>query len=151
MNLIMKASNNLQFPRGIELVGSAIIENDTGEILITQSPKWNNKWIMPGGHIEPGELILDAQVREAEEETGLNLKPIAVVAWGELINSKDFHRPAHFVYFDIHSKVIGGELKLDGTELTAYKWLKPEDALKMDLAESYDITVKKFIEYKNSE
>lgn len=146
----MDKIQHTQYPRGVELVGSAIIENDQGEILLTQSPKWHNKWLMPGGHIEPGETILGAQTREAEEETGLKLKPIAIIAWGELINSKDFHRPAHFIYFDIYSKVIGGELKLDGTELTAYKWLKPEDALRIDLAESYDVTIQKFIEYKHS-
>ena len=33
------------------------------------------KWCMFGGHIEPGERILDTAVREIEEETGLVLNP----------------------------------------------------------------------------
>ena len=43
--------NNQKFPKGVEIVGSAIIENDQGEILLVRAPKWHNKWTMPGGHI----------------------------------------------------------------------------------------------------
>ena len=101
---------NLKYPRGIELVNGAIIENSNGEILMTQSPKWNDKWCFPGGHVGPGETIIESIIRECEEETSLKLKVISVIRWGELINSKDFHRPAHFIYFDIYCKIISGEL-----------------------------------------
>lgn len=59
---------------------------------------------MPGGHIESGEKIEQAILREAEEEVGLKLVCLGVVTWGELIDSKDFYRPAHFIYFDILCK-----------------------------------------------
>ena len=137
----------MKFPRGVEIVGSAIIENDKGKILLVRSPKWSNKWTMPGGHIEPGETIIGAIEREAEEETGLKLKPVKIVAFGELIGSKDFHRPAHFIYFDLLCKVENDIVTLDNDELTDYMWVKPEDALKMDLAESYDQTIKDYLEY----
>jgi len=140
---------NSKFPRGLEAVSSAIIEDNEGRILLTQSPKWNNKWTLPGGHIEPGESFADAAIREAEEETGLKVKPVDIIAYGELIDSKDFHRPAHFIYFDVYCILNGGELKLDGQELTSYQWLTPKQALKLDLAESYSDTIQKLIEYKD--
>jgi nucleoside triphosphatase len=140
--------NISKYPRGIELVGGTTIENSNGEILMTQSPKWNNKWCIPGGHIEPGEMILEALTREGKEETNLDLEGVSVYYWGELINSKDFHRPAHFIFFDAYCRVVGGEVKLDEKELNDFKWLKPEEALKLDLAESYAESINKFIEYK---
>ncbi|MFH0937228.1 MAG: NUDIX domain-containing protein [Candidatus Daviesbacteria bacterium] len=136
------------YPRGVEVVCSAIIENSEGKILLTQSPKWNNKWVLPGGHIEPGETILQATSREVGEETGLELKSIATITSGDLISSKDFHRPAHFIYFDVYCKQTGGKLQLDDKELTAFKWVTPKEALTLDLAESYPETIQKFIDYK---
>jgi len=141
----------MTFPRGIEVVGSAIIENEKGEILLAQSPKWQNKWTLPGGHLEPGETIMEVAAREAEEETGLKTRPIAVIHWGELINPPDFHRPAHFIYFDSYCKVVGGALKLDNRELSTYQWVAPHEALKLDLATTYPETIKEFIKYLESE
>ncbi len=141
----MTDANN--YPRGIEIVGGAVIQNDQGQILLVKSPKWQNKWLLPGGHIDPGESIMNSQVRETLEETGLTVKPITIFAWGELINSKNFHRPAHFIYFDVYCQLISGDLKLDNKELTDYKWLMPEQALQLDLAKSYHKTIQDFITY----
>ena len=66
---------------------------------------------------------------------------------GELINSKDFNRPGHFIYFDVYCKVTGGKLRLHEA-LDAYRWVKPSDALKMDIGESYGKVLKEFIRYK---
>jgi len=65
-----------KYPRGIEVVSSAIIKNNSGEILLAQSQKWNNKWTLPGGHIKPGETIIKSVLREVEEETGFKISPI---------------------------------------------------------------------------
>ncbi len=35
-------NTNIQFPRGVEIVSSAIIENNQGEILLVKSEKWSN-------------------------------------------------------------------------------------------------------------
>ena len=139
-----------KFPRGVEVVGSVIIEDGEGKILLIKSPKWHNKWVMPGGHIEPGEKIAESQIRETEEETGLKLKFVSIIAYGELVDSKDFHRPAHFIYFDVLCKTDNKEIKLDGRELTEYKWVEPKEALKMDLGESYDKTIEEYLKYKGA-
>ncbi|MDO8559551.1 MAG: NUDIX domain-containing protein [bacterium] len=133
------------FPRGIEVVGSAIIENPVGEILLVRSPKWGDKWVLPGGHIEPGESILAATVREAQEEVGLTLTPVQIVSFGELINSPDFHRPAHFIYFDVWCRATETEVRLDGREITSVRWVEPKKALELNLGQSYDNTLRDFL------
>jgi 8-oxo-dGTP pyrophosphatase MutT (NUDIX family) len=143
----MSIKNN-KFPKGVEIVGSAIIEAPDGNILLVRSPKWHNRWVMPGGHIEPGETINDALSREAKEEVGLLLESEGIIAYGELIDPKDFFRPAHFIYFDILYKTESQDVKLDNQELTDYKWVTPQEALKMDLAESYDKTIKDYIKFR---
>ena len=44
-------------------VGSLIINPD-GELFLMRSHKWRGKYVIPGGHIELGESIVDAMVRE---------------------------------------------------------------------------------------
>lgn len=128
---------NNNFPRGIEVVTSAIMRNSKGEILLARSPKWGNKWTLPGGHVEPGETIIEAAWREAKEETGLKLKPGKIIHFGELINSEGFQRPAHFIYFNVVFDVLDETVTLDERELTEYAWVEPEEALSLDLADSY--------------
>jgi nucleoside triphosphatase len=139
----------ITYPRGIEIVGSIIIENDAVEILLAKSTKWGDKWVFPGGHVEPGERIAEALAREGHEETGLDIKPIAIFHFGELLNSKDFHRNAHFIFFDVYGKLIGGEVHLDPKELDSYQWITPQKALSLDLGETFRETLEAFIFYKN--
>jgi nucleoside triphosphatase len=133
----------------IEIVGAGVVENSEGKILLAKSPKWHDKWTMPGGHIDPGETIEGAMVREIKEEVGLNVKSQGIVSFGELINSKDFYRPAHFIYFDVLCKTIDeAEVKMDNDEIIGYKWVTPEEGLAMDLGETYDKTILDYIKFK---
>lgn len=144
------AHTNEQFPRGVEVVGSAIVEDADGKILLVRQPKWHNKWTMAGGHIEPGETIAAALIREAKEEVGLDLTFQRVITFGELINSQDFARPAHFIYFNILCTTTEKNVVLDSRELSEYVWVTPEEALTMDLAESYDRTIREYMEFKKT-
>jgi len=53
----------------------AFIENKAGKILLIRSPKWleGNLWLCPSGGIEYGESPVEACIREAKEETGLEV------------------------------------------------------------------------------
>ncbi|KAJ4461079.1 putative Nucleoside diphosphate-linked moiety X motif 17 [Paratrimastix pyriformis] len=75
-------------PRPVSLAAALLIENSKGEILLTRRPATMRtfplSWVVPGGSVEPGETLFSAALREAQEETGLDLRgiagPIEVVA-----------------------------------------------------------------------
>jgi 8-oxo-dGTP pyrophosphatase MutT (NUDIX family) len=58
--------------------GDAAIFNAHGEILLIQR-KDDQRWAMPGGAFEVGEAPAAAACREAWEETGIEVEPLALV------------------------------------------------------------------------
>lgn len=68
-------------------------------------------WSIPGGALETGERIHDGVRREVREETGLEVKPLSLVAIFERILNDDDGRPEyHYVLLDYLCKITGGEL-----------------------------------------
>ena len=57
----------------IELTVLCLVHRD-GKLLLQNrvKPDWSG-YALPGGHVEPGESIVDAVVREMREETGLTV------------------------------------------------------------------------------
>ena len=49
--------------------------HDTDRYLLQNRVRYDWKgYTLPGGHVEPGESIVDAVVREMKEETGLTIR-----------------------------------------------------------------------------
>ncbi len=118
--------------RGVvpEAVTGAYVFDDRGMLLLVKSPKWGERWMVPGGHIDLGETVFDCVAREVKEEVGIDVVPEGVLVIGEDIFPRDFHRKAHFMYFEIVCRTEGAkEIRLDGRETTGYEWFEPEDAL----------------------
>ena len=127
----------------------ALIENAQGKVFLAKSPKWNNKWVIPGGHVDVGERIEDAVVREVKEETGLDVTPVHMLAVKDAIYPSGFHKKKHFVFIDYLCKQVGGDVKLDGRELTEHMWVRPEDALeKLDVDEYSADIIRIFLKLK---
>ncbi len=113
-----------------EPVVGAYIFDKRGRLLLIRTPKLDNKWMVPGGHIERGEHVLDAAKREAYEETGLRVRPLGVVAVAESVSatSGKFSR-RHFIYFETVCRAVSSRVRIDNVEATAYKWFDIGDAL----------------------
>jgi ADP-ribose pyrophosphatase YjhB (NUDIX family) len=134
----------------IDVVGGIIIENSNSEILLFKSKEWKYKWALPGGYIRLGEKIVDGLIRSGHNSTGLNLKPIGIITFGEIICSDDFHRPAHFIFFDLYCKFAKSSNFRPDKRLGEYVWLKPKDALKLNLAVGNREEIKEFLKHKRN-
>jgi len=131
-----------------EATVGALIVNDRHEVLLVRSYKWGEKYTVPGGHIELGERAEDAIVREVKEETGLDSVAEELLIVQQAIYPKDYHKHEHYIFMDYICRARSSEVKLDGRELQSYVWIKPEDALKMDLEEYTRNFVERFILYE---
>ena len=110
---------------------AAVITDDHGHALLTQR-RDNGKWEPPGGVLELGESIEDGLRREAREETGLEVEPVALTGV-----YKNMTRGIIALVF--RCKITGGELALTD-ETAAYRWAD-EHAISELAAEAYAIRV----------
>lgn len=56
-----------------------IDENETVVLIKRRNPPFQNHWALPGGFVELGEKVEAAVLREAEEETGLQVRILKLV------------------------------------------------------------------------
>ena len=141
-------NKNFEFP---EITAGAFILNKKGEILLIKSPKWKGKFCVCGGHVNYGEKAEDALKREVKEEVNLEIEKIKLLTVQECIFDKNFHRQAHFIFLEFFCFTKDPkQIKIDNREITGYIWIKPKDALKLDLEKYTKRVIKKFLLTKKS-
>ena len=86
-----------------------------------------------GGHIEWGEKIAEAVVREVKEELGLTVKFERVIETAEFVLDPSFHAQKHFIALQCECHIIGDETpKIDQDEIQEAKWFSIKDALQLE-------------------
>ena len=108
------------------------IQNDQGKIVLT---KRNDLpvWCLPGGAVEAGESLVEAAVREAKEETGLEVQVTRLVG---LYSRPNWFDGTHDVVFA--AQPVGGELQTDGVETVDIGFFDPADLPQPLLPWHYD-------------
>jgi len=105
-------------------VGSAsaaiIIKNKKILLVKRNRPPYKNTWMLPAGFTDFGEHPKETAVREAKEETGVEIKPSKLFAVFQSVD--DPRLPGHFCFF-YETKITGGEVKIyDKEENSAIDW-----------------------------
>lgn len=123
----------------------AIVFNDKGDILLLKSHKWHGKYIVPCGHVEFGETLVEAVKREVKEETNLDVEEVEFLILNELINSKEYYKEdKHFVAVNFTCKAKNKDIILNH-EAEDFIWVKPKDALEKGVDCITEASIEKII------
>jgi 8-oxo-dGTP diphosphatase len=107
---------------------SAAIFRDSRLLIVRRAqPPAAGLYTLPGGVVELGETLGQATVREVREETGLEIEPLALVGYRQVI-SRDPKGlvERHFVILPFAARWLAGEIILN-EELAEARWLKPSE------------------------
>lgn len=114
-----------------EVAVGAIVRRSDELLLVRRGrPPAVGEWSVPGGRVEPGELLMEAVVRELLEETGLRGVCGPLVGWVERI-SEDHH----FVILDFEATVIGDVEPTAGTDAAEARWWPVAEVASLPLVE----------------
>jgi len=97
----------------------AVIADSEGRVLMCHR-RDRDLWNLPGGVIEKGELPTEAVVREAREETGLEVAVERLAG----VYAKSYRNEMVFVFT---ARIVGGELRLT-EEADALAYFHPDGA-----------------------
>src|SRR5579872_4786993 len=125
-----------EFPE-IPLVGiGAIIIEDSRVLLVKRAhPPIQGQWSIPGGVLEVGELVREAAVREAREETGLIVEPGELLGvYDRVLRDPEKRVQYHYVLIDFLCRRVGGEL-MAASDATEVRWFAREELPSLKLAE----------------
>jgi 8-oxo-dGTP diphosphatase len=108
-----------------KVVAGCVIRRDEKYLLVQEKqPKVYGLWNIPAGHVDKGEAIEAAAVRETKEETGYD------VELGEKIGiyQETVESPVRHAFT---AKIIGGDLRIQPDEILDAKWFSFEELTRM--------------------
>lgn len=126
-----------------EPVVGAFILNKEHKLFLMKSHKWSNLYVVPGGHIEIGESILQALTREVKEETNLAITHPTFICLWEFIAEKEFHTQKHMLFLNHRVEAMTSGVKLNN-EAEEYIWASEDEVLKLPLEKYTRMTLEKY-------
>ena len=125
-----------EFPE-VPLVGvGAIIIEDARVLLVKRlHPPLQAEWSIPGGVLEVGELVGEAAIREAREETGLTVEPRELLGvYDRILRNPEQRVQYHYVLIDFLCRRVAGDL-LAASDAAEVRWFRREELPALKLAE----------------
>jgi 8-oxo-dGTP pyrophosphatase MutT (NUDIX family) len=134
-------------PNSLVPAASAVVTNDTGDILMQRRAD-NNLWALPGGAMDFGETIGQTAVREVHEETGYDVEIEGLVGI--------YTDPSHVIeYTDgevrqqfnicFAARLVGGTLR-GSDESTDVRWVAPDRLDTLQIHHTTRLRLRHFLE-----
>lgn len=103
---------------------AAVVEDDGRYLLVEETVNGNRVLNQPAGHLDPGESLLDAVVRETREETGLVFHPDGLIGIYESIESSTQQTFLRVAF--VGSVVDSGDARPIDQNVHRVLWITPE-------------------------
>jgi ADP-ribose pyrophosphatase YjhB (NUDIX family) len=118
---------------------SAVIFDATRQKIVLTRRSDNGRWCLPGGHMEAGESVAEACIREIEEETGLRVQVnrlIGVYSNPHMLSTYADGNCYQIVALCFEAEVQEGELGLSD-ETTEAGYFTPDEIETIDIMEHH--------------
>lgn len=115
--------------RPLVAVGAIALSDDRLLMIRRGHGPGAGEWSVPGGKVEPGELVAEAVVRELAEETGLR------GVCGELVGVAEIIGPEHYVILDHWVTVLEDGDPVAGDDAAEAAWVPVVDVCDLRLVD----------------
>lgn len=127
------------------IVGVGILIKRGEEYLLIKRASEPDKglWTIPGGLVEVGERVEEAAVREAREETGLEVEireTLDVI--DKIVRDGEDRIRYHFIIVDFLAVPKGGVMKASSDALDA-RWVRKEELRRYQLSETFKLLLRR--------
>ena len=125
----------------VELTVLCLVEDGDKILLLNRvNSSWRG-YTLPGGHVEPGEPVIDAVIREMKEETGLDVIDPRLVGIKNFPIDNDANNGRYIVFLFKTDKFKG---KIASSAEGEISWVSRDDLAKLDVVEDFFETLKVF-------
>lgn len=100
--------------------GGVVLDEQRNLLVIQERHHRRRHYKLPGGALHPGEHIVDAVIREVEEETGIRTEFLSLVCF------RHWHGYRHGksdIYFVTRLRPLSHEIDLDPSEISECHWM----------------------------